>query len=133
MPYLFVAASAIAVLAVSFILKWNMDKIKYDPRTIEKAQINLMLGTGVAEVIPIILVVIGMVKLEQGASINDLMTPIIIILLLMGFAVIFSFLQMRVGTPEKIKGRIQVLGFVGLGLALPIPIVSLVAFITMLA
>lgn len=132
MPYLFVTASVIAVLAISFILKWNMDKIKYDPENIEKAQMNLILGASISEIIPIILVVIGFAKMEQGMSINDLMTPFIIVLLLMGFAVTFSFLQMRVGTPDKIKGRVQQLGMVGLGLALPMPIISLVAFITML-
>lgn len=134
MPYLFVAASVIAVLGILFIIKGNMEKIKEDPESLAKAQLNIILGASIVEIIPILLVVLGFVKMDQVNFVNDsvTITPLVIVMLLMAFSIIFILLQVTVGVPKQIKSQVLVLGLIGLFLSFAIPIVSLVALFIMM-
>ncbi|HLQ70880.1 MAG TPA: hypothetical protein VK142_03715 [Bacillota bacterium] len=133
MPYIFVAASAISVLVTVFIIKWSMDKIKADPEVaLEKVQQYMFVGVGLAETIPIILIIVGFQMIESVNEASELFVPMGIVVLLAGFAVFFIFLQLKVGVPAKIKPQVHTMGFIGIGLSLSIPIVSIVALFTMM-
>jgi len=129
-PYIFVAASVISVFAIIFVIKWSLDKIKRNPDVnIEKVQQNMFIGVALAESIPIILVVVGLTTLAPAYELNELLTPLGIVILLAAFAIFFIKLQTTIGVPEKLKGRIQLIGFIGIGLVIPVPMVSAIVFI----
>jgi len=133
MPYIFDVASAISVLAIVFIIKWSIDKVKADPDiNLGNVQSKMFVGIGIAEFIPLILIIIGFNMMETVNEANELIVPMGIVILLAGFAVFFIFLQTNIGMPEKIKAPVKTMGLLGISLSTAIPIVSIVALFTMM-
>lgn len=131
-PYIFVLATILAIIPILIIFKVSMERIKENPKMREKAQIQFFIGVALSEVIPIILFVYGFSNISPVQTINELYLPGIIILLMMGFAAFFIFLQRMVDVEEDLKDVINIFAMIGLAITNAIPIVSIVALFTMM-
>jgi len=132
MPYIFVAAALIAVVTILIIFKISIEKIKENPDAAEKAKINFFIGVATAEIIPILLIVYGFLNIEKVASIEELYLPGLIIILAVGIASFFIFLQRTVGVEERARQATNLFAVLSLGLVSAFPIISIVALFTMI-
>lgn len=132
MPYLFVAAAALAVIPILILYKINVEKLKEDPEARGKVQTNFMIGVAVSEVIPIILIIYGFVNMESVANMAELYIPGLIVLFIMSFAISFIFLQKKVDVRPETKTLVHSFSMVSIPLSTAIPLISLVGLILMM-
>ncbi|GAB3789550.1 hypothetical protein [Virgibacillus kimchii] len=132
MPYLFVAAAALAVIPILILYKINVEKLKKDPEARGKVQTNFMIGVAVSEVIPIILIIYGFVNMESVANMAELYIPGLIVLFIMSFAISFIFLQKKVDVRPETKTLVHSFSMVSIPLSTAIPLISLVGLILMM-
>ncbi|TQS72204.1 hypothetical protein DX933_14610 [Ornithinibacillus gellani] len=130
--YLFVAAAALAVLPISFIYKISIEKIKDNPKKIGEIQNKFFIWVGLAEALPIILVVLGYANMAQAETLEELFLPGIIVLLLIGYAVFFIFLQRSIGVPKDAKEAIHTFSMVALMLSTSIPFIAIISLFLMM-
>lgn len=131
-PYIFVAAAVLAVLPNLFIFKISMDRIKEFPDQLEKAQSFYFIGLALSEIIPIILVIFGFIHLNPVKSIDELFIPGIIVLLTMGFAAFFIFLQRTIDITEEMKVAATSFAMIAFSTVNAIPIIAIVSFFIMM-
>lgn len=131
-PYIFVIATVLAIIPILIIFKVSMERIKEDPNNRAKAQIQFFIGAALSEVVPLILFVYGFSNISPVQTVNELYLPGIIILLAMGFATFFIFLQRMIDVDEELKDVANIFAMIGLSIASAIPIVSIVALFTMM-
>ncbi|MUV37347.1 hypothetical protein JNUCC1_01153 [Lentibacillus sp. JNUCC-1] len=132
MPYLFVAAAAVAVLTITGVYKVLIDKLKLKPENAQKLQTQFFIGVAVAEVIPIVLIILGFNQLESVGSVSELYLPGAIVVILMLFAVVFMFLQRAVGVNEESRTAVTLMTMIGIALVMAIPIISIVGLLLLL-
>ena len=130
--YLFASAAILACISILLIFKINIEKIKENPEEIAKVQTKFFIGVAVAETIPIILIILGMMDLSPASSMEELYIPGLIVILALIFAPFFIFLQKSVGVPEEAKQTVNSFSMIGIGMANAIPLVSLVCLIMMM-
>lgn len=130
--YYFVIATALAVLPISFIFKITIERIKENPDVLMKAQTNFFIWVALIEVIPIILVIFGFINMTPAESINELLIPGLIIIVLMGFGALFIFLQRTIDVTEETKDIINTFSMIGLAMINAIPLISIVSLIMMM-
>jgi F0F1-type ATP synthase membrane subunit c/vacuolar-type H+-ATPase subunit K len=131
MPYIFVAAAALAVIPILILFKVNVEKLKENPEVRGKVQTNFMIGVAVSEAIPIILIVFGFVNMEPVGSMEELYIPGLIIMFIMAFSVFFIFLQKNVGVDTATKAVINAFSIVSIPLSTAIPLISLIGLLLM--
>lgn len=131
-PYVFVIATILAITPILVIFKVMIERIKENPEQREKAHMQFFIGVALSEFIPIILIVYGFANLTPVASIDELYTPGLIIILFTIVAAFFIFLQRTVGVAEDIKQFINLFAMIALAMTTAIPIISIVALITMI-
>ena len=130
--YYFVIATALAVLPIAFIFKISLERLIEDPSSIEKTQTKFFLWIAVVETLPILFVIFGFINAEPVQTMNELMMPGIIVVMLAAFGVIFILLQRLSRIPEEIKGTVNTFVAIGIALINSIPIISIVALLTMM-
>ncbi len=131
LPYLFVAAAALAVIPILILFKINVEKLKENPEERGKVQTNFMIGVAVSEIIPIILIVFAFMNSEAVNTVEELYLPGIIIMFIMLFSVFFIFLQKNVGTEPAAKTVINAFSLVSIPLSTAIPFMSLIGLFIM--
>ncbi|WP_042143779.1 hypothetical protein [Paucisalibacillus sp. EB02] len=131
-PYYFAFASLLAVIPILLLFKVNIEKIKENPAEIGKVQTKFFIGVAIAEVIPIILIVLGMMDLTAVSTMEELYIPGQIVILSLVFSPFFIFLQKSVGVPEEAKQVVNTFSFIGMAMANAIPFISLVCLIMLL-
>lgn len=87
--YVFVAAAALAVIPIIFFFKISMEKLKENPAERDKIQVNFFKWVAISETLPIVLIVFGFMNLTSASSIEQLYSPGLLVILLMGFAALF--------------------------------------------
>src|SRR5699024_1780531 len=130
--YYFVIATALAVLPIAFIFKISLERLIEDPSSIEKTQTKFFLWIAIVESLPILFVIFGFINAEPVQTMNELMMPGIIVFMLAAFGVIFILLQRLSRIPEEIKGTVNTFVAIGSALINSIPIISIVALLTMM-
>jgi len=131
-PYVFVIATILAITPILIIFKIAMERIKENPEQISKIQSRFFIGVALSEAIPLILIVYGFSNLTTVATIKDVYTPGLIIILFTALAAFFIFLQRAVGVPEDIKPVINSFSLVALAMTTAIPIIAIVALFSMI-
>src|SRR5690606_23971273 len=101
--YYFAFASLLAVISILLVFKVNVEKLKENPKEVGQIQTKFFIGVAIAEAIPIILVVFGLMDLTTASSMEELYLPGLIVILSLVFAPFFIFLQKSVGVPEDAK------------------------------
>lgn len=131
-PYLFVAAVILAIIPILFIFKITMESIKEDPEQKNKAQIRFFIWVALSETIPLILIIYGMTNLTPVATLNELYTPAIIILFMMGFAALFIFLQRTFDVEKHMKEFIHTFAMISLAVTNAVPIIAIASLFMMM-
>lgn len=131
--YLYVIAAAMAVLAILFFYKMNVEKIKETPEKVGKAHTNFFMGAAMSEAIPIILIIFAYTSIEPVQAVEGLIIPGIFIVLIMLFSVFFIFLQRSVGVPEESKSAVNQFSMIAIAMANAVPIVAIVFLFLSLA
>lgn len=131
-PYAFVVAAVLAVLPILILFKIMIERIKENPENIGKIQVQFFIGVALSEILPLILIVYGFANIETVASAEEIYLPIIITLLMVGFANFFIFLQRLVDVEEDMKNAIFTFSAISMALTSSIPIVSILALFTMM-
>lgn len=126
--YYFVAASLLAVIPILGVFKVVIGKIQENPAEYQQGMQRFILFTALIEVLPILLIILGFMRLEQVQSITELYLPAAIIIFSYIFAMIFISLQ-RMNDAEIDTRQFRV---IALALVGAIPIVSIVAIFLML-
>lgn len=130
--YVFVLAAAIAVFVNVINYKVSMDAIKEIPENKEKVQGRFFLILALSEIIPIILIIYGFTNLETVSALQDLYVPGLLVLVLIGFSALFIILQRIVGVPKDIKAFAKSFSNVALATTMSIPIIAIIAMVTMI-
>ncbi|WP_368653321.1 hypothetical protein AB4Y30_16745 [Ornithinibacillus sp. 4-3] len=131
-PYIFVAATLLAALPILLIFKISIERIKENPEAVMKVQTQFFIWVALAEVIPLLLIIYGMMNLQSGNGIEALYVPAIIIFLTIGFATLFIILQRFFDVTEESKNLIQTFSFLGIAMANAIPFVCIIGLFMMI-
>ncbi|MEC5424521.1 hypothetical protein QGM71_13555 [Virgibacillus sp. C22-A2] len=131
-PYIFITAAVLAVIPILFLYKINMEKLKEDPKQINKVQRNFMIGVAVSEIIPLILLVYGFMNLTPVSGIEELFLPGIILLFLVGYSIFFVLLQKNFDVKPETKATISSFAMVSLPITMAFPIIAFVSLFLML-
>ncbi|WP_010099224.1 hypothetical protein [Ornithinibacillus scapharcae] len=130
--YYFAFAAILAVISILLVFKKNVDKLKENPEEYGNIQTKFFIGVAIAETIPLILIVFGLMNASPASSMEDLYIPGAIVIFSMIFAAFFIFLQRSVGVPEESKQKVTHFSMLVLMLINAIPIVSLVGLFMMM-
>lgn len=131
-PYIFVIATILAITPILIVYKIAMDRLKENPEQNSKIYSQFFIGVALSETIPIILIIYGFANLTMVASIEEIYTPGLIIILFTALAALFIFLQRAVDVTEDLKGMVTTFSFIALAMSTAIPIISIVALFTMI-
>ncbi|WP_066049128.1 hypothetical protein [Robertmurraya korlensis] len=140
--WLFVVASAIAVVGISFAFNQMMKQVqeklengeKLDLHTMQATQTKFFIQVAMAEAIPIFIIVYAFSLIGQTVETN-IMVPLLVIVGILVIAFV-SLLRIRkdIMGASKISqesvGMINTLFFIGAALLSAIPIVSIVGIMT---
>jgi len=131
-PYIFVIAVTIAILPILIIYKVTIERIKEQPKQLAKAQTQFLIGSALSEVIPIILIVYGFSNLAPVEDIQELYIPGIIIILITSISAFFILLQRTVGVEKDIQGIVNQFAILSLSITSALPIISIIALVSMI-
>lgn len=132
-PYIFVLATVIALIPLLIIFKVFIDKLKENPEAREKITVRFIIGAALSEVIPILLIIYAFVQKQTVQGFDEILMPILIILLLVGVAIFFIFLQKKIGVSKDSKKAVS--HFISLVILFinTIPLLALVGLFMMLS
>ncbi|MRG87843.1 hypothetical protein [Salinibacillus xinjiangensis] len=138
----FVAASIIAAIGITFAFKQLARELEGKierEETISQGSFQQYLSrffvkVGLIEAVPIVLVVLGYTQAEETSF--DILLPMVAVLLVLFFGLSNVFMIRRSmlsipSLPNQTKNFIHTLSFIGMSLIGAIPIVSVVAILTL--
>lgn len=128
----FALASVIGTVSIAIVFKIALEQLKNAPGERERAQTYFFIRVAIAEVIPIILLILGFSYLDTVSDMSELVIPGFFIILSLMIGPFFIFLQSKVDVPEKSKPAVNTFTFIGLSIITGIPIVSLVGLLLLL-
>ena len=140
--WLFVLASAIAVVGISFAFNKMMQQVQekvekgeqLDLNTMQAAQTKFFIQVAMAEAIPILIIVYAFTLIGQVVETN-VVVPLVVIIGILVVAIVFLLRIRRdmMGAPkmnQESVGMVNTLFFIGAALLSAIPIVSIVGIMT---
>lgn len=143
--WLFTFAGIIAGFGILFAYKRLMRGISYrikreefDYKGLQKDQIRFFIQVGLTEAIPIFLIVLGFMFMEQGSiTTSSLIIPLILILGVIGYSIIQIRLTNNWVKEEAVKleghdkGYVTTLSMMGYMLVLGLPVLAIIAMFLM--
>ncbi|MEK3989978.1 MULTISPECIES: hypothetical protein [Robertmurraya] len=140
--WLFVLASAIAVVGISFAFNKMMQQVQdkvekgehLDLNTMQAVQTKFFIQVAIAEAIPILIIVYAFTLIGQVVE-KNIIVPLVVIIGILVVAMV-SLLRIRrdiMGSPrmnQQAVGMINTLFFIGAALLSAIPIISIVGIMT---
>ncbi|SHS15167.1 ATP synthase F0, C subunit [Mycobacteroides abscessus subsp. abscessus] len=140
--WLFVLASAIAVVGISFAFNKMMQQVQdkvekgehLDLNTMQAVQTKFFIQVAIAEAIPILIIVYAFTLIGQVVE-KNIIVPLVVIIGILVVAIV-SLLRIRrdiMGSPrmnQQAVGMINTLFFIGAALLSAIPIISIVGIMT---
>ena len=140
--WLFVLASAIAVVGITFAFNKMMQQVqekvdkgeKLDLITMQAAQTKFFIQVAMAEAIPIFIIVYAFTLMGKVVEPN-IMVPLIVIIgiLVVAFVFLLRIRRDMMGAPQMSQesvGMVNTLFFIGAALLSAIPIISIVGIMT---
>lgn len=129
--YYFVIATVLAVLPIAFIYKITLERLIDKPDSSDTLQMDFFKWVAIAEILPIIFAIIGFMNLEPVGTMNELIFPGLLVVVLMMFGIAFIVMQRFAGIPDDLKMIINTLTMIGVMLINSIPLISIVALFLM--
>lgn len=140
--WLFVLASVIAVVGISFAFNKMMQQVqenvdkgeKLDLNTMQAVQTKFFIQVAMAEAIPIFIIVYAFTLMGQLVE-SNIMVPLVVIIgtLVVAFVFLFRIRRDIMATPkmnQESVGMVNTLFFIGAALLSAIPIISIVGIMT---
>lgn len=131
-PYLFVLATLLAIVPILVIFKVSMERIKENPRSASKSQVQFMIGVALSDMIPIIIIIYAFMNIATVQDITELYSPGIIIILSVIIALFFIFLQRIVDVEKEAKNIVDSFTLISMALVVSIPIISIIGLVSMI-
>lgn len=140
--WLFVLASAIAVVGISFAFNKMMQQVQekvekgeqLDLNTMQAVQTKFFIQVAMAEAIPILIIVYAFTLIGQVVETNVVVPLVVIIgILVVAFVSLLRIRRDMMGDPKMSQesvGMVNTLFFIGAALLSAIPIVSIVGIMT---
>jgi uncharacterized membrane protein YecN with MAPEG domain len=140
--WLFVIASAIAVVGISFAFNKMMQQVqetlgkgeKLDLNTMQAAQTKFFIQVAMAEAIPILIIVYAFTLMDQVIETNVIIPLVVIIgILVISYVSLLRIRRDTIGIPnlpQESVGMVNTLFFIGAALLSAIPIISIVGIMT---
>lgn len=122
--YLFVTAAIIAVVSVLVILKVNIRKLIDNPKQFPVVQKHFFIGVGVSKIIPVVLLILGIVKLSPVEDISDLYIPWLLIIITVGLGLSYISSQKNLDVDEDRKIAIHTLTTIARPLLFSLPLTA---------
>lgn len=108
-----------------------VERIKEDPNKVQQVIVQFFIWAFLFEIIPIFINIYGFNQVSPAESLEQLYMPGILILLIVGFAAFFIFLQRTVDIEEKLKEPINMFALIAFALVASVPILSIVGLLMM--
>ena len=137
MAYIFTLASIIPIIGIAILFKSTLTKLENNTEPVPKIISRFFITVAIIEIIPIILFVYGFANLETAASIEEILIPAIILILVLVAGYLFVFLQKKftiesTNEQNEASSQTQVLPLIVIGLMSALPISSFVAMMMMI-
>jgi len=97
--YFFVVAALISVIPILVIFKQNVNKLIDEPQQFPQVQKRFFIGAAISKILPVIIIILGMLRMPSGLDISRLYIPWLIIIAV----VIFGFFY--VSSPKKLDAE----------------------------
>lgn len=123
--YYFVIAALLSVISLVVVLKVNLDKVIDDPKRMYEVQKSFLIGVALSKIIPVVLIIIGIVQMKQ-AEMNDLIVPIIVILVALLAAFIFMSYKKKINAKEEVTIAVHTLVKMARPLLFSIPLMAII-------
>ncbi len=123
--YYFVIAALLSVISLVVVLKVNLDKVIDDPKRMYEVQKSFLIGVALSKIIPVVLIIIGIVQMKQ-AEMNDLIVPIIVILVALLAAFIYMSYKKKINAKEEVTIAVHTLVKMARPLLFSIPLMAII-------
>jgi len=138
MSSVFVIATIICVVGIAFIYKMMLGKVIASPHLISHHMTRYFMGVGLVEMIPIVLLVIGLTKSHRFVGMDEIVVPVILVILFWAAGLFFVFLQRKFSLgagankdQKDVVPAIQQLTLITIALMTAIPLVSVICLLMM--
>jgi len=130
--YIFVAAAVFSVLPIVVIYKVNLEKLIADPRSYDAVQKSFFIGAALSKIVTIILLIFGIIKMSPLQETSQLVLPVFIILVLIGYSTMYIMSKRKADYPEETKRVVKTLSTITLPHLYTVPIMALFFIILMI-
>ena len=125
--FYFVLAAVIASIGITIAVRSAMDKVVGDPKRLHEIQTKLFIQVFIIEIIPILLIIVGFMYLQESTASAILPLGVVLLSLLVNFILLFSKKNELISYEPKVQTTLNTLFFIGLALMAALPIVAIVA------
>lgn len=122
--YIFVAAALTSVIPLLFIINISVKKLIADPKQTLDVQKQFFISVALSKITPVVLLIIGIVKLTYVENISVLYIPWLIIVIAVGFGLFFIAKQKQLPVSEDEKYAVNTLLLIARPLLFSIPIMA---------
>ncbi|WP_096154921.1 MULTISPECIES: hypothetical protein [Bacillus] len=127
--FYFVLAALIASLGITIAVRSSMDKFVAEPSKLQEFQTRLFIQVFAIEAIPILLIIVGFMHLQNSTANAILPLGVVLLSLFVNFILLFSKKNELLSHEPKVQSALNNLFFIGLALMAALPIVAIVAIL----
>lgn len=132
-PFIFVIIAAIAVFPTLMAFKFIAERLKSGDISRERGMINFFISVAIIEIIPILFIVYAFTNLNTVSDMNEIIIPLLLILVFSAVGGFFIFLQGIVGVAEEDKAQMRLFSMIGFALMNAVPIICITGLFMMLS
>ena len=127
--FYFVLAAVIASLGITLVVRSAMEQVVGNRDKLHEIQTRLFTQVFIIEIIPILLIIVGFMYLQDSTANATLPLGVVLLSLIVNFILLFSKKNELISYEPKIQTTLNTLFFIGLALMAALPIVAIVAII----
>ncbi|MDX5475595.1 MAG: hypothetical protein LPK00_08650 [Bacillaceae bacterium] len=127
--FFFVLGAVIASLGITIVVRSAMEKVVANRDKLHEIQTRLFTQVFIIEIIPILLIIVGFMYLQDSTANAILPLGVVLLSLIVNFILLFSKKNELISYEPKIQTTLNTLFFIGLALMAALPIVAIVAII----
>ena len=127
--FYFVLGAVIASLGITIVVRSAMEKVVANRDKLHEIQTRLFTQVFIIEIIPILLIIVGFMYLQDSTANAILPLGVVLLSLIVNFILLFSKKNELISYEPKIQTTLNTLFFIGLALMAALPIVAIVAII----
>lgn len=121
--YFFLGAAVFSIIPLLYLYKINIEKVQTDPENFNQIQKSFFIGVSISKILPALLLVLGIVQMEDVA-IEQLIIPWLIILLVLLYGIYYILSFKKLPLKGQAKVAVQALSTVALPFIFSIPLMA---------